>query len=223
MCKVCRKQEYKENPVQRMQYHKDPEKRREQDRKSREKRREYYREYNRAYRERNYESEIKRMREYRENNKELFNEHQKKRKQMELILDNLHSDFNIDEVYDYFAEECCLTGTTENVTLDHFIPVSWGHGGTHLGNMYPLEMVINQTKNRFNPFTWFDWAKDKYNIDIHKWNKLIEALASINGLTVDEFKDFVYWCEDNKRTLEDIQQHPLPSLELWKSVLKVNN
>jgi hypothetical protein len=218
ICKVCRKQEYKDNPLQKKYYYDNIEKVKEYKAKEREGNRKYYSEYAREYRKNNYESENERMKRYRENNKDKFNEYQKKRKVLEHILDNLHPEFNIDDVYDYFPnEECCLTGTNVEVTLDHFIPIAWGHGGTYLGNMYPLEMVVNQSKNRFNPFKWIEWAKDEYQIDIHKWNKLIETLANINGLTVDEFKDFVYWCENNKRTVDDIQVNPIPSIELWKS------
>jgi hypothetical protein len=222
ICKACRKQEYKDNPIQKKYYYDNIEKVSEYKSKERERNRKYYSDYAREYRSKNHESEKQRMREYRERNKELFNQHQKKRRGMELDLDGLHPEFFIDKIYDYFNEECSLTGSTEDVTLDHFIPVAWGHGGTYIGNMYPLDRIVNKSKNRFNPFVWIEWAKDEYQIDIHKWNKLIETLAALNGLNVDEFKDFVYWCEGNKRTLEDIQANPIPSLELWKSTLIMN-
>jgi hypothetical protein len=123
-------------------------------------------------------------------------------------------------LHSYFKEECSLTGDIEEITIDHFIPISWGHGGTYIGNVYPLNITINRSKKDLNPFKWFEWAKDKYEINIHKWNNLIEKLAIMNGLSVMEFKDFIYWCERNKRTIEEIQKENIPSIVIWKKANK---
>ncbi|MBU8715451.1 hypothetical protein KM924_23405 [Brevibacillus parabrevis] len=42
------------------------------------------------------------------------------------------------EVQREFSNICALTGSTLKIHMDHFIPLSWGHGGSYFGNMVPL-------------------------------------------------------------------------------------
>jgi hypothetical protein len=114
-----------------------------------------------------------------------------------------------------FDGKCALTESTD-ITLDHFIPIYTGHGGTIIGNCYPLDGVTNFSKNKQNPFEWI--KKPDVNIDKDKWDLLINMLASQNNLTVQEFTQYVYWCFDNKRSNEEIN-NSVSSVELWRSAI----
>jgi hypothetical protein len=218
-CKECRKQEYKENPAQKEYYYRHHETLLQREAKKRKNKdhKEYHVQYTRKDRIENKEKVSLRSSKYRENNKEYYNDYQKKRRVLRNSLDDMYPEYIESQVYDCFGDKCYLTNTEDNVILDHFIPIGWGHGGTYHGNLYPLNVNINSTKSGNNPFEIIEFINEKYQIDIHKWNKLIETLATLNGVTVDEFKEFVYWCEANKRTVDDIQANPVPSIELWKS------
>ncbi|MFC4766740.1 hypothetical protein ACFO8Q_05050 [Effusibacillus consociatus] len=128
---------------------------------------------------------------------------------------------DIENIQRKFNYSCSLTGIRDNVTLDHFIPVEWGHGGFYPGNVYPLEKTLNASKSNKNPFEWIkEVRRDKTlrrgkNID-QQWSELIQYLASENGLTVDEFKQFVKWCARNKRTVEEVRRDKRMSLEIYK-------
>ncbi|MGQ5394407.1 hypothetical protein ACT8ZS_26720 [Paenibacillus sp. M.A.Huq-84] len=47
---------------------------------------------------------------------------------------------------------CELTGATNDLTIEHFIPVSWGHGGNYYGNIFIISREINSSKYTKNPF-----------------------------------------------------------------------
>lgn len=102
-------------------------------------------------------------------------------------------------------EKCELTGDTSNVHIEHFIPLNWGHGGTIPGNVYAMEGTANISKGNRNPFSWFESHDERFGITSASWSGLIEELASRNGITAEEFESFVYWCEANKRKLEQIK------------------
>jgi hypothetical protein len=106
------------------------------------------------------------------------------------------------EIREHFDNKCAISGS-ENIAIEHFIPLSWGHGGTILGNVYPLDSDLNLSKSDKNPF---EWAAEQ-DIDLDAWKRLVAFLAVQNGLSVDDFKAFVYWCEDNKK---------FSSIELWR-------
>jgi hypothetical protein len=115
---------------------------------------------------------------------------------------------------EYFNNECSLTYSKENIQLDHFIPISIGHGGSYVGNLIPLSEPLNRSKFNKNPFEWI--KQEDVKIDTVKWNKLIEYLSETNKMSIDEYHSFVYWCFDNKRSLEDLEKNKTSSIELWK-------
>jgi hypothetical protein len=112
---------------------------------------------------------------------------------------------------------CALTGATNDVTLDHFIPLEWGHGGQYAGNVYFLVGRLNASKSNKNPFRWIHHARLREPGLLSKWEDLIRRLAAANGLSTKEFRRYVHWCEKNKRTKEQLRLDPRPSLELWRS------
>ena|SRR5690554_1947506 len=110
-----------------------------------------------------------------------------------------------------FENECGICGNSYE-HLDHFIPIIAGHGGTTVGNMVPMCSRCNLTKQAKNPFEWaetLDYGQ-KENFD-----KVVEYLAELNGLMVDEYREFVFWCFENPRDVDEITDENRDSLELW--------
>ena len=115
-------------------------------------------------------------------------------------------------INDNFHNTCVISGS-KNIEVDHFIPVSWGHGGNYIGNLIPLDIGLNKFKREMNPF---EWAK-KFKIDNDKFNEIVKYLSELNGLSPIDFKEFVYWCEKNKRDVKQIKEDDLMySIDLWK-------
>jgi hypothetical protein len=122
---------------------------------------------------------------------------------------------NKDKILATFDYRCPLTGS-EDVHLDHFIALATGHGGTYEANLVPLSAELNLDKRDRNPF---EWIKTRDDIDMDRWNALVEYLAEANGLGVEEFRSFVCWCYDNPRDIETIKRDKRSSLEIWRASL----
>lgn len=104
-----------------------------------------------------------------------------------------------------YFDTCILTGATDNVHIEHMIPLAWGHGGTYPGNVYAMQGSANLSKGNRNPFSWYESHGERFGITSTSWNALIEKLASRNGMDPSEYVRFVNWCYDNPRTLEQIK------------------
>jgi hypothetical protein len=128
----------------------------------------------------------------------------------------LTDDFTIDDAEEISAhfKGCAITGRENDVHLDHFIPLSTGHGGSYKGNMLPMFANLNVSKKGSNPF---EWVKNRDDIDLERWERAIEFLAEQNGLTSEEFESFVHWCFENKRDIGEIEADNRSSLEIWKA------
>jgi|GEM_PF-5646252 len=103
------------------------------------------------------------------------------------------------EIYDHFGG-CALTGEKIDIEFDHFIPVSWGHGGTYKGNMVPMSSLLNMDKDNQNPFEWVKKPEVARKIDSERWQVLIEYLANLHGIAPDQYEQYVYWCSNNRRS-----------------------
>jgi hypothetical protein len=100
-----------------------------------------------------------------------------------------------------FDGYCALSGNSENVHIDHFVPLSWGKaaadlgiGGTNYKNMLPLNATLNKSKSSENPFEWIEKAQERHSIDMARWEKAIKYLAGKNNMTVVEFENRVNEC-----------------------------
>jgi hypothetical protein len=107
---------------------------------------------------------------------------------------------------DFFEGVCALTGTVEDYTWDHAIPLATGHGGTTYGNMYPLRGDLNSSKNNRNIFEWFEANRQRFELSQERFDNLIAWLASANAMSVEEYRDYVYWCHDNPRTIGELKE-----------------
>lgn len=110
-----------------------------------------------------------------------------------------------------FNDKCPLTGS-ENIHYDHFIPLATGHCGTYPGNIIPIDTELNEDKHANNPFEWIESRPD---ISRDEFNKLVEYLAELNGMTVNEFRSFTYWCFENKRTIDEIKADTRESIDIF--------
>jgi hypothetical protein len=116
-----------------------------------------------------------------------------------------------------FNNKCALSNLDSDVTFEHFIPISTGHGGTYEGNIIPLNRSLNFSKNNRNPFYWFSKNDFPVGFSIEAWDGLIQLLAKKNKLTTNEYVEFINWCFENPRTLEQIKlDGDNTSLQLWK-------
>jgi hypothetical protein len=116
------------------------------------------------------------------------------------VLNNLTQEQK-NKALDEFHFRCALTDNSEDVQLDHFIPLSWGSitrqygiGGNTYSNMLPLDGYLNTSKSSDNPFVWIKTAGDKFNIDENKWDRAIEYIAMKHNLSLTDFENRVNNC-----------------------------
>jgi 5-methylcytosine-specific restriction endonuclease McrA len=142
---------------------------------------------------------------YYANNKEKFKINTLNRLARKKLLIN---DFTFEECEDIINTfgGCALTGSSDNLHLDHVIPLASGHGGTTYGNMIPLRGDLNISKNDRNIFEWFEGNRQRFELSQEKFDRLVEWLASANAMTVEEYRTYVYWCHDNPRIISGINE-----------------
>ncbi|MBT2764292.1 hypothetical protein [Paenibacillus sp. ISL-20] len=94
--------------------------------------------------------------------------------------------------------------------IGHFIPLSWGHGGTYKGNLIPVNGFENMRLSNRNPLKYI---KEPRN------HPTIKYLAEQNELTTDEYISFVNWCDKNRRTRKECRAYigTYSSIDVWKS------
>lgn len=81
--------------------------------------------------------------------------------------------------------------------------------------MIPLSETLNRSKRDKNPFEWAETLTDDQRA---RFDKVVEYLADLNGLTVTDYREFVFWCFENKRSIEEINDSNRDSLQLWKRI-----
>lgn len=101
-----------------------------------------------------------------------------------------------------YFDGCSLTGEKTNIHLDHTIPLTTGHGGTVYENIIPLRGDLNISKWNNNFFEWFDANKERFILPQERFDNLIDYLSEINGMSVQEYRDYVYWCHANPRNID---------------------
>jgi hypothetical protein len=132
-----------------------------------------------------------------------------KRRAMASLLPGQFSKDEWTKVRSDYRWRCAITNQQNNISIDHFIPVITGQGGTYYGNLIPLRKEINSSKRERNPF---DWAKEKdYKIEL-----VTLYLAEQNALTKSEYAEFVNWCFDNKRNVDEVIADQRYSIEIWR-------
>lgn len=157
----------------------------------------------RIWYENNQEGNAGRTRKWRNSNPEkasLIDQRRRARKKG--LLDTL-TDSQYAVTLDYFGNACALTGQKHSLEKEHAIPLSIGHGGTTFENCYPMANGLNQSKWQHNIFEWFEANRQRFNLSQERFDRLIEWLGKANGMTVEEYRDYVYWCHANPRNIDE--------------------
>ena len=118
-----------------------------------------------------------------------------------------------------YSWRCSFSSEIGKLAMDHVIPVATGHGGTYEANLIPLEKSVNSSKNDSNIFEWFGATRQRFEISQELFDQTIGRLASANALTEDEYCEFVYWCHENKRTVDEIKADQRHSVEIWREAV----
>lgn len=182
--------------------------------------------YGKKYREENREECLRRTKNWTDKNKEYVLDYQKKwyrdnfeherlkwekRRTVKLRLKYEFDAHTSIRIRKYTNRKCAITGDS-NTHLDHFIPMNTGHGGTYEGNLILLSEDLNLSKGAKNPFVWAETLSPEHRSN---FDKVIEYLAELNGLTVNKYREFVFWCFENKRKAHEITDDNRDSLTLW--------
>ncbi|MCM3789123.1 hypothetical protein M3221_11975 [Domibacillus indicus] len=165
---------------------------------------------------------------------ERFRHHSKKRNQLKKKLPNtLTSKEKYLILVEHANSKCMLSGTSEAVVLDHFVPINlgeivveYGIGGTTYENMLPLSASLNKSKSADNPFVWFETASIKHNLDLNAWDKAIKYMAVKNKMTKWEYRNCVEQCFMHARIIrwvEDLddsvnERHGRPTAILGRGI-----
>lgn len=126
----------------------------------------------------------------------------RRRRYKSCLVNNLTAG-DIGSIYARFNNSCALT-RSDSPVLDHFVPLAWGHGGTHIGNVVPLDSRLNSSKGDANPFEWMKMSHISERVSPGAWDSLIQWLAVQNDMSIQDFTDYVYWCSENRRDLAEL-------------------
>lgn len=188
------------------EYHKkNSEKVNERSRRWREDNYEKFREYSRMYYRKNRERKREYDKEYAQENPEKFALARQRRRARKAMLPDTLNEEQYSSILDHFDGGCALTGKKADLHMDHVVPLAVGHGGTIYGNVIPLDGDLNNNKRTQCIFDWFYENKERFNLEQRKFDELIEYLAEINGMSTTEYEEYVRWCHDNPRTLDEIK------------------
>jgi hypothetical protein len=215
-CKECRKEYFQSSETVKKYRQQNRQKLTEKSRKYREENKEYVKQYNAQYKKSHKEeiSEYNRMY-YLQNTEKLlansrkrwadyyYNKHKsqiivnnQKRRAALKALPNTLTKYDVELILSRFNYKCPLTGSSD-IQLDHFIALSTGFGGTIIENIVPLSASLNKSKRDKNPF---EWIKSRNDIEIEKFNNVVDYLSKLNKMTVEEYKKFVFDCYENRQT-----------------------
>jgi hypothetical protein len=156
--------------------------------------------YGRNLRDNNKEREAERIRKWSIANPDKQMLRKQRRRAREKDLPDNFTKSQMDETFTYFGG-CALTGDTTDIHWDHVVPLATGQGGTTFGNMIPLRSDLNRSKNDANIFEWFYTNRERFNLSQARFEGLIRWLADVNGMTIEQYRKYVYECFNNENEL----------------------
>ncbi|MFF2291008.1 hypothetical protein [Peribacillus butanolivorans] len=139
-----------------------------------------------------------------------------KRRAMKNELPNDMTAAHLRAVNERFGNRCFLTGSTD-MSIEHFVPLATGHGGHIVGNVLPMDKTLNISRKDKNFFQWFETIKPTPEMR-EAFKEGVAYLAELNGLSVDEFKEYVFYCDQFRRTEAQIKADPRSSVQIHKDV-----
>jgi hypothetical protein len=155
------------------------------------------------YREKNKERRAELCRKWSEANRSKKALIQQRRRARKNALPNTLTPEQYEYTLGYFGNACALTGCTESVEIEHAIPIYVGYGGTTYENCYPMLSKLNQSKFNHNIFEWFGANRQRFELEQWRFDRLIEWLGKANGMTVEEYRDYVYECHANPNAIDE--------------------
>ena len=168
-------------------------------------------EYTKKYYQENKEKVAEFLKKYYQENKEKFRVNKGRRRAIERSLPAQYKRMIEQAPIKRFASEL-----SNESHLDHVIPLSIGHGGTISSNLVYMPAELNISKSNRNIFEWFNKEKERFNLDQNEFDEVITHLAYQNGLTPSEYREFVDWCHENPRTLNEVKADKRHSIEIWR-------
>jgi hypothetical protein len=163
-------------------------------------------EYGRNYYVSNREKVAERTRNWKRKNPHILRLINSRRRARKNKLPDTLTAEQYEKTLRYFDGACALTGQTLNLEKEHAIPIAVGYGGTTFENCYPMARGLNQSKSNSNIFEWFKANRQRFELSQERFDKLIGWLASANAMTIEEYRDYVYWCHANPRTVDEINE-----------------
>lgn len=102
-----------------------------------------------------------------------------------------------------FDGKCMFTGKKKHVSLEHFIPLSIGWGGTTETNCIPMLSELNESKASENPYKWVK----RQNADVQRafYEVVVPYMAELNGMDTKTYKKFVNFCFKNPRKPKEVR------------------
>lgn len=135
---------------------------------------------------------------YKDSNRVRLRVNENKRRARKASLPDTLTNKDTDSILTHFDNKCALCDSPAEA-LDHFIPLATGRGGTTKENIIPLCSAMNSSKHAKNPFEWSERYLTKEQQ--LKFKALIKYLSDINGLTVNEYREFVFSCFENNQKI----------------------
>lgn len=186
-CKACHnadnKKWYKENAEHKAEYSKQ----------YRQENKEQIAEYMRQYHEANKEQHAEYKRQWQRNNPDKMKTYRQRRRAKKRNLPNTLTGEQMTLMLQQQNNKCVISGKSDNLELEHFIPISWGVGGTTYENCYYLTKSLNRSKGNKNPFEWIQTQSEEYQKQFY--NVLVPLMASKNGMTTKDYEEYIYHCE----------------------------
>lgn len=140
---------------------------------------------------------------YKQNHQKVAEYAARQKKRTEEISKNLLPD---DKEYMQLIDEqehCCqITGATDDIQLDHILPLVKGNWGNTKGNLMYLSAPLNRSKNSSNVFDWLE-QMDQERLDYllpedckmtveqfrQKYLEVLERKAAEKGLSLTEYRE----------------------------------
>ncbi|MCA1024285.1 hypothetical protein [Halobacillus litoralis] len=128
-------------------------------------------------------------RQFRQDNPEMVRRWARTRRTLKRKLPNTLTEEDEAHLIEIQKQKCIVSGKTNDLDLEHFIPLSWNTGGTTFENCYFMDTSLNRRKLNRNPFEWVEDQPKNYQQRFH--DHLVPMLADRNGMTVGEFTAYV--------------------------------
>lgn len=156
-----------------------------------------YNEVSRKWKNRNQEKNCELSRSWKKANPEKTRLYASKQRAQRFAAEQGFRDIDWENVKNYFDNRCPLTHRSDNLHMEHFVPLS--KGGSHSrGNVIPLNGTLNTSKHDRNPF---EWILDQPIEIQERFQDVVEYLAAYNHMSIEEYRDYVdliYWIAEVK-------------------------